>query len=70
MTQNQPDDPRAYVDALSAIGERLIYLKQRARHCRRVAQSCQNSAVAAALEEMADRYEAEALLVAPPTEQQ
>ena len=45
---------------LAALAERLIYMNQRARHCRRVAQSCGNAAVARTLEEMAERFEAEA----------
>ena len=45
---------------LAVLAERLIYLKQRARHCRRVAKACDNPAVAKTLEEMADRFEAEA----------
>lgn len=65
-TPNQRDEVPA---SLVALGERLIYLKQRARHCRRVAQSCENPAVAATLNEMAARYEAEAILSAPPEEQ-
>ncbi len=61
-TTNQRDEASMTPEAL---GERLIYLKQRARHCRRVAQSCTNPAVAAAINEMAARYEAEAMLTAP-----
>lgn len=69
MTPDSEQKESQIADSLTALGERLIYLKQRARHCRRVAQSCQNRSVAAALEEMAARYEAEALSIAPPAEQ-
>jgi hypothetical protein len=44
---------------LAVLAERLIYLKQRARHCRRVAQACDDPALAKTLEEMAERFEAE-----------
>jgi hypothetical protein len=65
MTYETPNHQDEVLASLAALGERLIYLKQRARHCRRVAQSCENLAVAATLNEMAARYEAEAMLSAP-----
>ena len=45
---------------LAVLAERLIYLKQRARHCRRVAKACDDPALAKTLEEMAERFETEA----------
>ena len=59
MTNDTPSSPTA-PGPLAALAERLIYLKQRARHCRRVAQACGNSATARTLETMAERFEAEA----------
>lgn len=69
MTHDPASAASPVPDTPAALGERLIYLKQRARHCRRVAQASANPAVAAALEEMAARYEAEILSMAPPRAQ-
>jgi hypothetical protein len=69
MTSEETNGQGIVPQSLADIGERLIYLKQRARHCRRVAQSCGDPAIAAALVEQAGRYEAEALILTPPTEQ-
>jgi len=60
MAQDKPIDDDSSPNALAAIGERLIYLKQRARHCRRVARSSGDQTIAAALEAMAAQFEAEA----------
>lgn len=45
------------------LGERLLDLKQRARRCRRVARSSGDPTLAAALDEMAARIEAEIVIV-------
>jgi hypothetical protein len=63
VTSEETNGQGIVPQSLAEIGERLIYLKQRARHCRRVAQSCGDPVMAAALEEQAARYDAQALLL-------
>ena len=63
MTHDKADDGMTDPNSPAGIGERLIYLKQRARHCRRVARSSGDQTVAAALEAMAAQFEAEAAQV-------
>ncbi len=70
MTTRMPNRPDEAAIPPAALDERLIYLKQRAGDCRRSAQSCKNLAVAATLSDMAARYEAEIMLLAPSAEQQ
>lgn len=70
MTSEETNGRGIVPQSLADIGERLIYLKQRARHCRRVAQSCGDPVIAAALKEQAERYEAQALLLSPAPDQQ
>ena len=68
MTHEKADDSGLTdPNSPAGIGERLIYLKQRARHCRRVARSSGDEAIAAALEAMAVQFEAEAALVMAQT---
>lgn len=67
MTPEQADTGDPDPNSPANIGERLIYLKQRARHCRRVARSSGDETVAAALEAMAAQFEAEAARVMAQT---
>ena len=60
MTQERANNDDSSPTSPAAIGERLIYLKQRARHCRRVARSSGDQTIAAALEAQAAQFEAEA----------
>lgn len=52
----------------SELGERLSHLRHRARDCRRVARECRSRYVALSLDELADRLDAEAAIMAAKTD--